>query len=122
MSGLICGFGSFLCSCVLINQTRTMTLDAVEFIRRFLLHILPAGFVRIRQFGFLANRARGKKLSLCRELLGAPPPSTDAAVVANPEANTDERDRKLCPACGVGHMIRIVVAGFVPLLPRQDSS
>ena len=43
-----------------------MTLDAVEFIRRFLLHILPAGFVRIRQFGFLANRARREKLALCR--------------------------------------------------------
>ncbi len=38
-----------------------MTLDAVEFIRRFLLHILPGGFVRIRQFGFLANRARAKE-------------------------------------------------------------
>ncbi len=48
-----------------------MTLDAVEFIRRFLLHILPAGFVRIRQFGFLANRARREKLALCRALLGA---------------------------------------------------
>jgi hypothetical protein len=45
------------------NKTRTMTLDAVELIRRFLLHILPRGFVRIPQFGFLANRARGKKLA-----------------------------------------------------------
>ena len=50
------------------NKTKIMTLDAVEFIRRFLLHILPAGFVRIRQFGFLANRARRKKLALCRYL------------------------------------------------------
>jgi hypothetical protein len=45
------------------NQTKVMTLAATEFIRRFLLHILPSGFVRIRQFGFLANRARGKKLA-----------------------------------------------------------
>ncbi len=107
------------------NQTKTMTLDAVEFIRRFMLHILPGGFVRIRQFGFLANRARGKKLARCRELLGAPPLSADAAVVANPEANTDERDRKLCPACGAGHMIRIVVAQWLRLVPpalRLDSS
>jgi len=51
------------------NKNGTMTLDAVEFIRRFLLHILPGGFMRIRQFGFLANRARGKKLALCRTLL-----------------------------------------------------
>jgi hypothetical protein len=49
-----------------------MALDAVQFIRRFLLHILPVGFVRIRQFGFLANRTRREKLALCRTLLGAP--------------------------------------------------
>ena len=61
------------------NKSKVMTLEATEFIRRFLLHILPAGFVRIRQFGFLANRARKKKLALCRELLGARP----AAVLAH---------------------------------------
>jgi len=44
------------------NKTKILTLEATEFIRRFLLHILPSGFVRIRQFGFLANRARRKKL------------------------------------------------------------
>src|SRR5271168_1293541 len=53
------------------NKSKVMTLEATEFIRRFLLHILPRGFVRIRQFGFLANRARGKKLAHCRALLGA---------------------------------------------------
>jgi putative transposase len=42
-----------------------MTLDAVEFLRRFLLHVLPTGLVRIRQFGFLANRVRTRKLRLC---------------------------------------------------------
>jgi len=103
------------------NQTRTMTLDAVEFIRRFLLHILPAGFVRIRQFGFLANRARRKKLALCRDLLSAPLPA-EAAVMSNPETNTVEKVRKLCQVCGTGRMIRILVAGFVAPLPRQDSS
>jgi hypothetical protein len=46
------------------GKVKPMTLDAVEFIRRFLLHILPKGFVRIRQYGFLANRARGDKLAL----------------------------------------------------------
>ena len=51
------------------NKAGVMKLEAVEFIRRFLLHILPAGFGRIRQFGFLANRARGKKLALCRACL-----------------------------------------------------
>jgi hypothetical protein len=86
------------------NKTKVMTLDAVEFIRRFLLHILPAGFVRIRQYGFLANRARKEKLALCRTLLNAPPVSPIAA---------DTRDRKpekkRCPVCETGHMILIHV-------------
>ena len=51
------------------GKVKPMTLEAVEFIRRFLLHILPAGFVRIRQFGFLANRVRRDMLELCRALL-----------------------------------------------------
>lgn len=70
------------------NKSKVMTLEATEFIRRFLLHILPSGFVRIRQFGFLANRSRGKKLALCRELLGAPPPPVDAAVAPSLEVKT----------------------------------
>jgi Putative transposase len=53
-------------------QQKTMTLEAEEFIRRFLLHVLPEGFQRIRYYGFLANRYREKKLALCRELLGMP--------------------------------------------------
>jgi len=56
------------------DKSKVMTLETTEFIRRFLLHILPSCLVRIRQFGFLANRARGKKLALCRALLGAVPP------------------------------------------------
>jgi hypothetical protein len=86
------------------NKTKVMTLDAVEFIRRFLLHILPAGFVRIRQFGFLANRARREKLALCRALLAAPqaPPRRTLSEVL--DRTTDE---KLCPVCRTGHMILI---------------
>ena len=58
------------------NQTRTMTLDVDEFLRRFLLHVLPRGFVRIRHFGLLANRHRSRFLDLCRVRLQAslPPP------------------------------------------------
>src|SRR5215470_19727902 len=52
------------------GRRKIMTLDAVEFMRRFLLHVLPSGLVRIRQFGFLANRVRAAKLELCRHLLG----------------------------------------------------
>ena len=106
------------------NQIKVMTLEATEFIRRFLLHILPSGFVRIRQFGFLANRARGKKLALCRMLLGAPPVPANAAVIDRKE-RVDEYERKLCPACKIGHLVLI---RLVPVehpqsrSPRLDSS
>jgi hypothetical protein len=106
------------------NQRKVMTLEATEFIRRFLLHILPRGFVRIRQFGFLANRARRKKLALCRALLGAPPAPEKAAVV-NYGGTVEDQDRKRCPACKIGHL---VLLRFVPVArlhtpsPRLDSS
>jgi hypothetical protein len=102
------------------NQTRIMTLDAVEFIRRFLLHILPSGFVRIRQFGFLANRARGKKLALCRTLLGAGPPTKP--LVLDNRSKVEEQDDKRCPACKIGRMVLIRIVPQVASLPRQDSS
>ncbi len=100
------------------NQTKAMTLDAIEFIRRFLLHVLPRGFVRIRQFGFLANRARRGKLMQCRVLLGIPAaPAKDAAA--------DQRDGKMrdkqCPACKTGHMILTRIFHTAPPA-RQDSS
>jgi hypothetical protein len=57
------------------NQRRILTLTHEEFLRRFLEHVLPKGFPRIRYFGFLANRQRGKLLPLCRTLLAAPPPT-----------------------------------------------
>ena len=81
------------------NQSKVMTLDATEFIRRFLLHILPRGFVRIRQFGFLANRARGKKLALCRILLGVSAPAKTAATDHGKEI--EEQDDRRCPACKI---------------------
>src|SRR5690606_29369736 len=56
------------------SQSRTMTLAATEFLRRFLLHVLPDGLMRIRHYGFLANRFREKKLARCRELLEMPAP------------------------------------------------
>ena len=89
---------------------KVWTLEATEFIRRFLLHILPTGFVRIRQFGFLANRARGKKLALCRALLGAVPPDNNS--------RSELQDVKRCPACKLGRMILIGITPYV----RQDSS
>jgi Putative transposase len=57
------------------NQEKTMPLSADEFIRRFLLHVLPSGFQRIRYYGFLGNRHRKEKLGHCRQLLGMAPAS-----------------------------------------------
>jgi len=57
------------------HRVKTMTLPAAEFLRRFLLHVLPAGFVRIRHCGFLANRGRTAKLARCRALLATPSPA-----------------------------------------------
>lgn len=99
------------------NQNKLMTLEATEFIRRFLLHILPRGFVRIRQFGFLSNRARAKKLALCRTLLGAVPPGPARAV--------ELQDGKRCPACKIGRLVLIGMISAHHLTarsPRQDSS
>src|SRR6202034_1369064 len=77
------------------DKQRLMTVTAEEFLRRFLLHTLPRGFVRIRSFGFLANRRRGKLLPLCRQLLaGGSPPQN----VAQPE--TEASGCWLCPCCG----------------------
>lgn len=63
------------------NKMRTMTVTAEEFIRRFLLHVLPKGFVRIRHFGVMANYRRSESIDLCRTLLGMTPlvRSTDSA-------------------------------------------
>jgi hypothetical protein len=104
------------------NKTKVMTLEATEFIRRFLLHILPSGFVRIRQFGFLANRARGKKLAICRALLRATPPAKTAAI---DQSRKVEDDRRRCPACKIGHLVLIRVVPVARLAApalRQDSS
>ena len=64
------------------SKKRKMTITAHEFLRRFLLHVLPKGFVRIRFFGFLANRRRRTLLSQCQQLLARPTGATLAAVAA----------------------------------------
>ena len=91
------------------NQNKQMTLEAFEFIRRFLLHILPNNFVKIRHYGLLSNRNRKTKLRRCREILG---------VGANREQQSTESesweellfkltgiDPHLCPCCKKGRMV-----------------
>jgi hypothetical protein len=93
------------------NQSKTMTLDAVEFIRRFLLHVLPSGFVHIRHFGFLANRKRKEKLALCRSLLAAPQMVVEASA-GSPggcDSTPEEEVFRRCPVCKTGRLIRIQV-------------
>ncbi|MFN7922993.1 MAG: transposase [Bryobacteraceae bacterium] len=80
------------------NKRRLMTLAAEEFLRRFLLHVLPHGFVRIRFFGFLANRRRAALLPLCRQLLGAQPQQPTA--VSAPVAASSTGPLWRCPKCG----------------------
>ncbi len=85
------------------NRARTMTLQADEFIRRFLLHVLPNGFMRIRHFGFLANRSRKQKLDRCRLLLNLEPPSPATRKSARQlMLQLTGRDLALCPACHLG--------------------
>jgi hypothetical protein len=79
------------------NEQKLMTLSLDKFLRRFLLHILPQGFVRIRNFGFLANRRRATLLPLCLQLLGSTP-----APQAEQHASSTEDSPYLyrCPKCG----------------------
>ena len=96
-----------------------MTLKAIEFIRRFLLHVLPAGFVRIRHYGFLANRVCREKLELCRALLkDAMTPSGPAEVEPASEAKgsvDEEPVAHLCPVCGEGRMTIIEILRAIPV-------
>jgi hypothetical protein len=92
------------------NRQRTMTLDAVEFLRRFLLHVLPRRFMRIRYYGFLANRHRKEKVALCRKLLGLPEEtstSTSETPEETTEESTDSESSTLCPVCKKGRMLEI---------------
>jgi len=90
------------------NQQRTMTLPADEFIRRFLLHVLPRGFQRLRQFGLLANRRRRHKLALCRTLLGAAEQTiTNQPLPADYKSlyqTLTGESLDQCPACRAGTM------------------
>jgi hypothetical protein len=100
------------------DRVKTMALTAEEFIRRFLLHVLPDGFRRIRYYGFLGNRHREEKLAVCRRLLGM---QVAENAVPEPPTETDYRDRyeeltgrslRQCPQCRQGNMV------VVRILPR----
>lgn len=82
------------------NTPKIMTLDAVEFLRRFLMHVVPPRFVRIRYYGFLTNRTRAASILKARELIG----STRALPVQCPVEGM-----RLCPQCHKGTMITLAI-------------
>jgi len=82
------------------NEQKLMTLSVDKFLRRFLLHVLPKGFVRIRNFGFLANRRRATLLPLCFHLLGSPQQTSQELSTAK-----NANHPRLCPKCGAPMMV-----------------
>jgi hypothetical protein len=111
------------------HQQKTMTLSAGEFIRRFLLHVLPSGFQRIRYYGFLGNRYRKEKLGCCRHLLGITPADESSAEPAPPEDYRDRYERltgrslRECPVCHRGLMISVQRLPEAPFFPAiKDTS
>ena len=106
------------------GKQRTMELEATEFLRRFLLHVLPSGFVRIRHYGLLSNRCRREKLVVCRELLRAAASSevttAQAPSLAAPPSLGVEVTKAwcatVCPKCGVG---RMVIFEGLPAVPQS---
>jgi hypothetical protein len=97
------------------EQPTTMTLGAEEFIRRFLLHVLPSGFHRIRYYGFLGNCHRQQRLDRCRQLLGMAPCDDTTHRNEQPKGYRDRYEGltghslRECPVCHQGHMIPIGV-------------
>ena len=99
------------------NKNKAMTVKATEFLRRFVMHVLPKGFVRIRFFGFLANRQRAKQLELCRRLLKA----EAATIIHSPIAvgSSVEQLPRRCQACdGILRTVERLPALLTRLIPR----
>lgn len=90
-----------------------MTLSGEELIRRFLLHVLPKGFMRVRHFGFLANRCRARRLAQIRTALAAPPPAAPAQ-----SETTAPFDGYPCPISRTG---RLQVRAHLLQRPRSQA-
>jgi hypothetical protein len=107
------------------NRSKEMTLPAPEFLRRFLLHVVPPGFMRIRHYGITANCRRQEKLARCRELLGqAQPAPTSEPDTAGREPPNDsalacDSDAPRCPTCGAPMRVIEIIA---PTTAPYDTS
>ena len=103
------------------HRWRRMTLTAQEFLRRFMQHVLPRGFVRIRSFGFLANRVRDKQLVLCRQLLGSQNLSLRQPLANRHPSLFPDDDSLRCPHCGQG-VLELVSRTSRPRVPELVAS
>jgi hypothetical protein len=95
------------------DQRRTLTLTAMEFLRRFVQHVLPRGFGRIRQSGFLANTCRAARVALARTLLATPSPSAPATDTPEaPTSDTPTRATWACPRCGAAMIVGPILSAL----------
>ena len=102
--------------CAHHNKRHTMTLSPEEFQRRFLEHVLPKGFPRIRYFGFLANRSRAQLLPLCRSLLAAAPPTETTGTAA-------QTLLWRCPSCqGPMQIVEVLTANQIQWAERARAA
>jgi hypothetical protein len=99
------------------NRQRVMTLGGVEFLRRFLLHVLPTGFVRIRYYGLFANCVRADNLARCRQLLAAEAPADSPPTPSSPSKPEESADDPAhrCPVCGTGRLRQVRTLDPAPL-------
>jgi hypothetical protein len=107
------------------DQRRTMTLTAMEFLRRFVQHTLPRGFVRIRQSGFLANTCRVARVARARTVLATPSPSAPATDTTAPTTtDTPARATWACPRCGAAMILGPILSALhlATVTWRFDSS
>jgi hypothetical protein len=105
------------------NSKKTMELEATEFIRRFLLHVVPPGFQRIRYFGFLSNRVRRPALEKIRQLLGTPPPESSPQDPRPDESAAIDPMARICPSCKLRTLVIVAAppsAGRVPDEPIRN--
>jgi hypothetical protein len=107
---------SFSCKDSNGDNRKVMTLKVDEFIRRFLLHVLPDGFHRIRNYGLLANGHRAEKLALCRKLLEVRSAPTDRSSDDDKDLDVPDDERPACPCCG-GRMQ--IIESFKGVLARR---
>jgi hypothetical protein len=107
-----------------VDRKKTITLETHEFIRRFLLHVLPDGFMRIRHFGFLSNRSKKQSLAQCRKLLDCDPalPQSSPLSAKDLLLKLTGIDFTRCPCCLAGTMITVGDLPVLTSLPRWDSS